>query len=196
MSAITDTNENLSDHQDSVDKAKTMNVWPRLSAEALHRIESAEGEASKVLADSIRPYTPGNPNWVRNRDNILEGGYRVIVFIAAYAEVVFNAHAAEYETPGSSGVLRGRIAPLVRKLVNWPWMAWIFSTSVVGQPFSEQPLPWETRKLAPGQWEIPSPQALRLRYPSVKSVRISIADKPVDSQLVGCPGYSITGCGG
>lgn len=185
MSGIKDTNGKLSDHRDSVNMANTMQTWPRLSAEALHRIESAEGEASKVLADSIRPYTPGNPSWVRNRDTILEGGYRVIDFIAAYAEAVFNAHSAEYETPGSSGVLRSRIAPLVRKLVNWPWMAWIFSTSVVGQPFSEQPLPWKKRKLAPGQWEIPSPQALRLRYPNVKSVRISIADKPVDSQLAG-----------
>src|SRR5579863_6686705 len=105
--------------------ANTIQTWPRLSAEALHRIESAEGEASKVLADSIRPYTPGNPNWVRNRDNILEGGYRAIDFIAAYAEAVFNAHSAEHEAPGSSGVLRGRIAPLVRKLAQLPWVGWL-----------------------------------------------------------------------
>ncbi len=161
-----------------------MKRFPRLTVEALRRIETAEKEAEKLLADNVRPYTPGNSNWRRTRDNILEGGYRVIEFICSYAETVFDTHATEYdwEALRSSGIVRNRIIPLVRKQAFFAWGSWTFVTSLLGPPRISR-----EKGSKPGEIVVPaSPTQKRylgLEHVSEVDMAFIPGDIPVDSQL-------------
>jgi hypothetical protein len=136
MSALKDTNDKLSDDQDSVDKAHTMNAWPRLSAEALHRIESVEADAISRLRDQLRPYTAAGLNWTPLQYERTEATFRAMDYICDYASTVFDANAAEYLKcePAPSvflDIIKNRIVPLVggNAVMKWGGHLLLLSTS-------------------------------------------------------------------
>jgi hypothetical protein len=154
--------------------------WPCLSADAHRRVASAEAAAQQQLATEIRAFTPGNPDWLRNRNDILEGGYRAIDFICAYAEAVFDAHAQEYQrlhSDNTDGIYSQRIVPLVRQLSWKAWGAWLLATSIVRPP--EFGAGTAGKEIA----RFPLPPRI-MRETGASMGELKLADVPPDSQLL------------
>ncbi|MBZ5577379.1 MAG: hypothetical protein LAP40_12535 [Acidobacteriia bacterium] len=156
-----------------------MNTWPRLSVEAQKKILADETEAKAQLGDNVRPYTPGNPDWLRTRENILEGGYRVIDFVCSYVEIIFDIYAAAYDLSAltSTGVLTERILPLTKRMADKAWGGWLWATA-----FPERPTIAPDGPRKPGDIEFDLPPRLS-RATGAKRGVLSVADIPVDSQL-------------
>jgi hypothetical protein len=153
--------------------------WPRLSIEAGKRILAAECETNRQLGNNVRPYTPGNLDWIRNRDSILDGGYRVIDFICGYAEALVDAHATEYdyEALKSGGILRERIVPLARRRADVAWGGWMLATA------AQEPLRISRdTQLKPGSVEFSLPPRL-VRATGVRKGVLTPSDAPPDPQL-------------
>jgi hypothetical protein len=155
-----------------------MKDWPRLSVASLKAIELAEQEAESFLRSSVRPYTPGGPNFQRTTDNLREGGYRAIDYICAYAETLFDAFAGEYKAVATTvlcDVLAQRVVPEVEKKACNHWLAWLLATSIVGIPTvgGEATAPGGIRLAA-------SPE---LVGQGIKNLVVHFAEKPSDPKL-------------
>jgi hypothetical protein len=153
---------------------------PLLPTEALQKIESAERLARKEIGESIRPYTPGNPAWRCTREDILEGGHRVIDHLCSFAKIIFDAHAKAYlqqvsEKSSYSRALAGRVVALTRNGTRRLWTAWFFVSGIL-PPHSVDPSERDT------SIEIPAPRQLANR--GYRKVRFLFASSlPLDPQL-------------
>jgi hypothetical protein len=110
-----------------------MKDWPRLPEASLKAIETAEQAAKSALANNIKQYTPGNPEFRRTIDNLREGGYRAIDYICAYAETVFDAFAGQYakmpaDKTVAHEVLAQRVAKRVGSKAVMNWGAFLLAT--------------------------------------------------------------------
>jgi hypothetical protein len=115
-----------------------MKDWPRLSPDAIARIERVEFEADRRIGDRLRPYTPGNRAFSKTLQNMTEGGYRAIDHVCSYAEELFNGHAEEYVRASpleslDSNVLTDRIAIHVEQRATFQWTTWLF-VNLIGNP--------------------------------------------------------------
>jgi transcriptional regulator with XRE-family HTH domain len=121
-------NIDLPDSGEAIDLATV----PRLPRTASKRIEVGVDEAKRVLNEDLRRYTPGNPKWIRSRDEVLEGEYQAVEYIAAFAESLYDVYASEYvqcndSVPSREAALVRRVSPLVRKQAEIAWTAVLMS---------------------------------------------------------------------
>jgi hypothetical protein len=156
---------------------------PRLPVGALKNIDRIEKEARQAVAVNVRPYTPGNPRFRRTVPSLLEGGYRAIEYICGYAEVVFDANAAEYLKLGpkailSSAILKEWVAPLVERRTSNLWGGWLLATGTISPP---EILRKSHVVSKPNDWVFKP--SLELARQGVVEVRLSVSEGAADSRL-------------
>ena len=102
---------------------------PRLTGEALRRIEHSKRELLQSIEREIAPYSPSHPNFRFWEPEIDRCCFRVIDHLCALAEALFDAAASEYtecspESVANRDILRVLVLPEAESEVDRLWNGW------------------------------------------------------------------------
>ena len=102
---------------------------PRLTTESLRRIEHSKRELLERAVKDISPYSPSHPDFHFREPDIDRCGLRVIDYLCALAEALFDAGAAEYakcdpQSVNTQDILQSLVLPDVTNQVHRLWDKW------------------------------------------------------------------------